>query len=80
MTKYHQNQVKEALQDTKEDVARLLDFFQMELDKINRKEASWPTVGSLTEVRKQLIETLSFMSGFKTEEIENTLLEAMEDK
>ena len=63
-----------ATNNAKSDIAKILDFFNLELTK-ESNNVKWDTAGSLTEVKRQLIETLSFMSGFTVKEIENTLLE-----
>lgn len=66
--------LNKSFNDTKNDIAKVLDFFQLELNK-KQSKLDWSVVGSMVEVRKQLIETLSFMSGFSVEQIQDTLLE-----
>ena len=61
------------------DIARLIDVLQMELDK-HAKSAkadakNWGRVGDLGEVRRKLIETVSFISGMDTKNIEDFLAE-----
>ena len=55
------SEVNEALRDTKKDVAKLLDMFKKVLTR-ERKKIDWGHVGSMVEVRKQLTETLAFIS------------------
>ena len=57
-----------ATNDVKLDISHLLGFFECELSK--EKEPD-----TLNKIRHDLIETLSFMSGFDVKEIENTLEE-----
>lgn len=66
--------VKTEYQNAKNDIANLLGFFECELGKAP-KEINWGHVGDLKHIRQNLIETLSFMSGFEVSEIENTLQE-----
>lgn len=65
---------KKAYEDARSDIANLLGFFECELDK-KPAEVNWAHAGSLLKIRRDLIETLSFMSGIETKEIENTLEE-----
>jgi len=60
--------------DVKNDIANLLGWFECELQK-EPETIQWPRVGTLNHVRQNLIETLSFLSGFETREIENSLEE-----
>ena len=66
--------VKTEYQNAKSDIANLLGFFECELGKAP-KEINWGHVGDLKHIRQNLIETLSFMSGFEVSEIENPLQE-----
>ena len=66
--------VKTAYDNAKNDIANLLGFFECELSK-EPDTMNWGHVGSLNKIRRDLIETLSFMSGFDEKEIENTLEE-----
>jgi hypothetical protein len=66
--------VKTEYQNAKSDIANLLGFFECELGKAP-KEINWNHVGDMKRIRQNLIETLSFMSGFEVREIENTLQE-----
>jgi hypothetical protein len=68
-------EVKTAYQTAKSDIANLLGWFECELQK-EPETIQWPRVGTLNHVRQNLIETLSFLSGFETREIENSLEES----
>jgi hypothetical protein len=61
------------------DVARLMDVLQMELDKhadaAKSDPKNWGRVGDLGKVRNDLIEMISFMSGFERKHIEEFLAE-----
>ena len=65
--------VKIEYQKAKSDIANLMGFFECELGK-TPQEIHWGHVGDLKNIRKNLLETLSFMSGFEVTEIENTCL------
>lgn len=62
------------------DIARLLDVLQMELDK--HAEAAkadpkcWGSVGDLGKVRSDLIDLVGFMSGLERDEVERFLNDA----
>ncbi len=61
------------------DIARLIDVLQMELEK-HASEAkadpkNWGRVGDLGKVRSDLIEVVSFMSGFDRAQIKEFLAE-----
>ena len=60
------------------DIARLIDVLQMELErhaKAAKADAkNWGHAGDLGKVRSDLLETLSFISGFTREDIENDFL------
>jgi hypothetical protein len=70
--------IKIAYETAKNDIANLLGFFECELGK-ERTVIQWGWVGTLNHVRQNLIETLSFMSGFSEEEIKETLEETRMD-
>ena len=61
------------------DIARLIDLLQMELDKhataAKADAKNWGRVGDLGEVRRKLVETVSFLSGMDTTNIETFLAE-----
>lgn len=60
------------------DIARLIDVLQMELERhaqeASEKPKDWGYAGSLGKIRSDLLETLSFISGFTREDIENDFL------
>lgn len=56
------------------DIANLLGWFECELGK-ELKEVDWSHVGSLIEVRRELIQTLAFLSGFEEKQIQQSLEE-----
>ena len=61
------------------DIARLMDVLQMELDK-HAEEAKanprdWGFAGSLGKVRSDLIDTVAFMAGMDTDQVEDFLAE-----
>ena len=64
----------EKFNEKKEEIVQLLDFFQLELNK--KRTIDWETVGTIVKVREDLIQTLSFLSGFSENEIHNTLVES----
>jgi hypothetical protein len=43
------------------------------MQKYNEADITWATVGSLEHVRENLIETLAFLSGINTTEIQRSL-------
>lgn len=61
------------------DIARLMDVLQMELDKhadlTNGDPKNWDRVGDLGKVRSDLIEIVAFMSHSDREQIEEFLAE-----
>jgi hypothetical protein len=61
------------------DIARLIDVLQMELEKHASAAAAdaknWGRVGDLGEVRRKLMETVSFISGMDAQNIEDFLAE-----
>lgn len=67
--------VKKAYETAKSDVASLLGWFDCELEKQPEK-LNWGNVGDMNYIRESLIETLSFMSGFETKQIEDSLDES----
>lgn len=62
------------------EIARLLDVLSMELDRhaqdAKAKPGDWGFPGSLGKVRKDLIETVGFMSGMDPEQVEAFLNDA----
>jgi len=61
------------------DVARLLDWLGMELDKLGQKAeaepANWACAGTMAHVRTSLIDLLESVSGVERSRIEETLRE-----
>ena len=61
------------------DIARLIDVLQMELDKhetlTKGDSKNRGRVGNLEKVRQDLIETVSFLSGMERRQIEEFLAE-----
>ena len=59
------------------DIARLIDVLQMELEKhadaAKGDPKCWGSVGDLGKVRSDLIDTVGFMSGMDREDIERFL-------
>ena len=62
------------------DIARLLDVLQMELDKhaetAKAEPRDWGFAGSLGKVRSDLIDLVGFMSGMDREHVEAFLNDA----
>jgi hypothetical protein len=62
------------------DIARLLDVLQMELEKhaegAKADPTNWGRTGDLGKVRGDLIDLVGFMSGMEREEVERFLAEA----
>ena len=62
------------------DIARLIDVLQMELQKHAAKASAepkrWDLPGDLGKVRSDLIDTVSFMSGMDRNEVEAFLADA----
>lgn len=73
------NDARGAYQARANDIARLIDVLQMELDK-HATEAKanakcWGKVGDLGKVRSDLIDLVAFMSSVDREKIEAFLAE-----
>jgi hypothetical protein len=70
---------RDTYQARQNDIARLIDVLQMELDKhadaAKAEERNWGRVGDLGKVRSDLIEMVSFMSGMDRDAIEGFLAE-----
>lgn len=66
--------VKTAYETAKKDIANLLGWFECELPKTPDK-IDWAHVGTLNHVKENLLETLSFLSGFEVETIKENLEE-----
>ncbi|MCK6486236.1 MAG: hypothetical protein L6R00_19110 [Phycisphaerae bacterium] len=56
------------------EIASLIDWFECELAKQDDEpEATWPRLGTLTEVRERLMDALALFSGFDRAEIQRSL-------
>ena len=60
--------------DRQRDVARLIDWVELEIEKADALEAA-----DLARAREGLIEALSALSGFSPEQIEEALADAAAD-
>lgn len=62
------------------DIARLIDVLQMELEKhaegAKTDPTNWGRVGDLGHVRGDLINLVTFLSGMETDEVERFLNDA----
>ena len=72
-------QIKKNLADrckrARADIASLLDWMELELEKDAREDATWATLGTLDHVRDDLKYLLAFFSGVETTEIQRSLEE-----
>ena len=70
---------RDAYQTRANDIARLIDVLQIELDKhataAKADAKCWGKVGDLGKVRSDLIDLVGFMSGMDREAIEGFLAE-----
>jgi hypothetical protein len=61
------------------DIARLLDVLQMELDKHDERAkadpTNWGITGNLGKARSDLMDTVAFLSGMDREDVERFLAE-----
>jgi hypothetical protein len=61
------------------DIARLLDVLQMELDKHDQQAkadpTNWGITSNLGKVRSDLMDTVAFLSGMDREDVERFLAE-----
>ncbi len=61
------------------DIARLLDVLQMELDKHDERAkadpTNWGITGNLGKVRSDLMDTVAFLSGMDREDVDRFLAE-----
>ena len=68
---------RETYQAHANDIARLMDVLQMELDKHAEAAAgdprNWGKVGTLAKVRSDLIDLVGFMSGIERPRVEEFL-------
>jgi hypothetical protein len=69
----------EAYAKHRDDIARLLDVLQMELDthakKAKAEPTNWGLTGDLSNVRSGLVDLVTFMSGMDADEVEEFLTE-----
>jgi hypothetical protein len=67
----------ELYHERREDIARVLDWIGLELDKHETAATAspddWSNAGDLGHVRERLVETLAFLSNREPEDIENLL-------
>jgi hypothetical protein len=67
----------ELYDERREDIARVLDWIELELDKhqanAQANPADWGYPGDLGHVREKLVQTLAFLSNREPEDIENLL-------
>ena len=61
------------------DIARLIDFLQMELDNHAAAPRNWGKVADLGKVRSDLMELVAFISGSETQQVADLLSEISED-
>ena len=73
-TKPRQKEMMDSYKRARADIASLTDWLECELEKFDtRDDLNWSTVGTLGHVRKNLLETLVFLSGFEESEIQRSL-------
>jgi hypothetical protein len=66
--------LQDAFTRTQSDIARLMDWLSLELDKRSDPEkATWSILASLEHVRGNLIDTLEFISDVDRENIQRSL-------
>lgn len=62
------------------DIARLIDILQMEMEEhaeqLKEKPRNWGLVGDLDKVRSDLVQLVAFMSRMDPEEVEEFLADA----
>jgi len=87
MTAESKKQMFTRLREVRDDIACLTNWLGLELDKFDDTEIEsspenfdWGNVGTLGAVRCEMLEILSFISGFDTEEIEDNLKDPNNDK
>jgi hypothetical protein len=73
----------EAYRRSRNDIASMLDWLQMSLDahagRAEAEPANWALAGDLAEVRKRIMEVLTFVSGRTEADIEEALAELREE-
>ena len=65
--------ILDAFRRARADIASLADWIECELDKDQKDEVTWASVGSLEHVCEQLVEALAFFSGVEPSEIRRSL-------
>jgi uncharacterized pyridoxal phosphate-containing UPF0001 family protein len=74
MTKTNAQQMQDAYQRTRAEIASLADWLECELEKFDEnEELDWASVGSLQHVKENLLVTLEFLSGTDRDEIQRNL-------
>lgn len=72
-----QQTAREAYEQYRQDIARVMDWIGMELDKADEAAKAspkdWGHAGTLQAARQQLIESLAFLSDSETQQIEDLL-------
>ena len=68
------DEIKKAYDHAKNDISNLIGFLQNELEK-EPDNLKWEHVGDLNHIKDNLTDSLIFLTGFKREEIENSLQE-----
>ena len=68
------DEVKIAYDKAKKDISNLIGFLECELEK-EPENLGWGYVGDLNRIKDNLTETLTSTTGFKKEEIDNSLQE-----
>lgn len=69
-----QQDANTAYTQAKTDIAILLGWFECELNKTPGK-IDWTHGGTLNKIKQDLLETLSFLSGFEVETVKESLAE-----
>ncbi|MCK6483038.1 MAG: hypothetical protein L6R00_02750 [Phycisphaerae bacterium] len=67
------NDATAASRQVQAEIGSLVDWFECELAKQDESEATWPRLGTLTEVRERLMDALALFSGFDRAEIQRSL-------
>jgi hypothetical protein len=72
-----QQTAREAYEQYRQDIARVMDWIGLELDKIDvdakASPKDWSHAGALQTARHKLIESLAFLSNSEPQEIEDLL-------
>ena len=74
----NEKKMKTAYTEAKADIAALLGWFECAMQKEPAK-LNWGQIGAWNQVRAELVETLSFISGISEEQIKDSLAEARID-